>query len=159
MQARRAHWFKLKMFAISVTRFLMDYSIHVTEHVTVLACWNAVAWTSVIVWRFALVSFRTKWCSCPCADVKAYRTSKVQLHSCLTSASDGCEWSASHFDPFYPDDNIIVTCCLRGCVVLGVAVVVSESDKCLVPAGNRTFNFRVLQAVAGPQYRLSYSGS
>jgi hypothetical protein len=154
-----AHWFNVKMFVTFVTRFLMDHSIHVSKHVIVVVWWNAAAWTSVTVWRFALVSFHTKWCSCPCAVVKAYRTSKVQLHSCLTSALDGCEWSASHFDRFDPGDNIIVTCCVRGRVGLGVAVDVSESDKCLLPAGNRTFNFRVVQAVAGPQYRLSCSGS
>jgi len=30
-----------------------------------------------------------EWCSCPCADVRAYGTSRLQLHSCLTSAFDG----------------------------------------------------------------------
>jgi hypothetical protein len=84
---------------------------------------------------------------------------KVQLHSRLISALDGCEWSASHFDRFDPINNIVVTSCVRGCVDLGVSVGVSESEKCLLPAGKRNFNFRVVQAVALSQYRLSHSGS
>lgn len=79
-EVRRAHWFDVKMSVISVTRFLMYHSIHVAEHVTVLACWNVAAWTSVTVWGFALVSFGTKWCSCPCAGVKAWRTAPRMLN-------------------------------------------------------------------------------
>jgi hypothetical protein len=43
MQVPDGQWFKAKMFVISVTRFLMDPSIHVTKHVTVLPCWIAAA--------------------------------------------------------------------------------------------------------------------
>jgi len=68
------------------------------------------------------------------------------------------ECSASHFDRFDPRDNIIVTRCVRDCEGLGVAVDVSESDKCLLHAMSRSFIFWVVQDVAGPQYLLNYCG-
>jgi hypothetical protein len=135
LHLRGAQCFKAKMFVIFITWYLMDHSVHVAKHVTVLACWNGPAWSSVTVWSCAVVSFRPEWCSCHCAVGKAYRAGEAQFHSFLTSALDGCEWCVSHSGPLVPGENIIVTCCLRGCMGLGFVVDVSKRDKRLLACG------------------------
>jgi hypothetical protein len=75
---------------------------------------------------------------------------EVQLHSFLTSAFDGGEWSASHPDRFTPREKAFGTHWIRGWV--GHRAVLDAAVKRKIPSPRRESNPRtpIVQPVAIP---------